>query len=73
MEEGPVDGGGQEARVGVSVHQRVDLQLSVLEGQRCWVLHLPVDHFSHPGIQTDLGTEGSDKQEVRRRGTPRTH
>lgn len=57
MEQGPVDGGGQEARVGVSVHQRVDLQLGVLEGQRRRVLHLPVDHLSHPGIQTHLGTK----------------
>lgn len=49
-----VDVGGEESRVGVPVHQRVDLQLGVFKRVRRRVLHLPVDHLSYPGIQTHL-------------------
>lgn len=49
-----VDAGGEESRVGVPVHQRVDLELGVLEGVRRGLLHPPVDHLSDPGVQTHL-------------------
>lgn len=49
-----VDVRGEESRVGVPVHQRVDLELSVLKHLRRRVLHLLVDYLSYPGIQTDL-------------------
>lgn len=67
MDERPVDAGGEESWVGVSVHQRVDLQLGVLEGVRRRILHLPVDHFSNPRIQTHLEETvrqtGSEKED----------
>ena len=54
MNQRPVDVGGEESRIGVPVHQRVDLQLGVFKRVRRRVLHLPVDHFSNPGVQAHL-------------------
>lgn len=54
MDEGLVDVGGQESWVGVPVHQCVDLQLGIFKCVRRRILHLLVDHLSHPGIQTHL-------------------
>ena len=55
VKERLVDGGREESWVRVPVHQRVDLQLRVLEGERRRLLHLPVNHLPDPRIQTHLG------------------
>lgn len=37
------------------MHQRVDLELCVVEGVRGRLLHLPVDDLPHPRVQAHLG------------------
>lgn len=53
-QQGAVGGGAEEAGVGVSVHQRVNLQLCVIERVRRRLLHLLVDALPHPGVQAHL-------------------
>lgn len=54
LEQIRVRGGVHVARVRVSLHQRVDLQLSLLERVRGRLQHVAVDHLSDVRIQTDL-------------------
>lgn len=49
-----VVGGIDEARVRVAMHQRVDLQLGLVERVRRWVDHVAVDDFAHPRVQAHL-------------------
>lgn len=43
-----------EARVGVAVHQRVDLQLRLVEGVRRRLHHVAVHGLAHAGVQRHL-------------------
>lgn len=53
-EEGTVRGGAEEARIGVPVHERIDLQLRIIKRVCRWLLHLPVDPLPHSGVQAHL-------------------
>lgn len=43
-----------ETRVGIPMHQRVDLQLSLVEGVRRRLHHVPVDDLANPRVQRYL-------------------
>ena len=51
-----VDGGVEESRIGIAVHQGVDLELSLVERVRRWMHHVAIDDFTGPRVQTHLQT-----------------
>lgn len=53
-----VDRGVHVARVRVSLHERVDLQLGVVERVQGGLLHVPVDRLTHPGVEAHLRSWG---------------
>lgn len=53
-----VDRGVHVARVRVSLHERVDLQLGVVERVQGGLLHVPVDRLTHPGVEAHLSSRG---------------
>lgn len=65
LNELPVEGGVEEARVGVSVHEGVDLQLGLLVHVPAGLRQAVVNALSHTRVQADL-----QRQPVR--GTPHT-
>lgn len=72
LEQRSVYGRVQEARVGVSVHERVDLELRVVEGVRGRLLHLAVDDLPHPRVQAHLGGRERNGGGGRVEGPPTT-
>ena len=50
-----------EAWIGVSVHQRIDLQLSFVESVRRWFDHILVDHFTYSTVQAYLDDDEERK------------
>lgn len=59
-----VDRRVDEARVRVAVHQRVDLQLGLVERVRCGRHHVLVDDLSHSGVQAHLQAEENEQLEA---------
>lgn len=56
-----VDRGVHVARVRVSLHECVDLQLGVVERVQGGLLHVPVDRLTHPGVEAHLRSWGGEK------------
>ena len=46
--------GGEEARVRVALHQRVYLELGVVEDSACRLRHVAIDHVAHLGVNAHL-------------------
>lgn len=63
VDERLVNVGGEEPWVGIPVHERVDLQLGVLERVRRGLLHLPVDDLPNPSVQAHLWRHARARQE----------
>lgn len=54
-----VNGGVEESREGVAVHQGVDLELGLLVHQAAGLRQALVDPLTHPRVQTHLSTQST--------------
>lgn len=54
-----VNGGVEEAREGVAVHQGVDLELGLFVHQVAGLRQVLVDPLPHPRVQTHLSTQST--------------